>query len=133
MRIIWGIFGLLLIQQVHAGFAPGESRHLACRGDTYTSTTGESQTISRFNTRRVVLTVTGEHTDLAYEDGRPIRAVKTESAFRARTSDDPRNWQLIHLDYASLDISVTTFTSLPDHRHRSVRFKGSCEIAKPMS
>lgn len=133
MRIIPVIFALLLAQQAGADFGPGESQQLACSGNTYTSTTGQGQTISRFNKRRVVLTVTDEHADIVYEDGHPVRAVKTESSYRARTSDDPRNWQLIQLDYASMDISVTTFTSLPDRRHRSVRFKGSCRITDPVS
>ena len=133
MRASWGILGLVLTQLAYADFDQSESWQLACSGDTYTSTTGEEQTISRFNKRSVVLTFSGDHTDIRYEDGYPVRAVRTESHYRARTSGDTQNWQLIHLEHESLDISVTTFTSLPDQRHRSVRFRGNCQVTDPVT
>ena len=110
-----------------------ESNQLACRGSTYTSETGEEQIISRFKNKRLLLTITDDRADIAYENGTPIRAIKTESHFRARSMGDLGNWQLIHLDHHSLEVSVTTFTSLPDQRHRSVRFRGNCTLEVPVT
>ena len=133
VKLVTGTLLALLAMEVSAGDVLGENNRLACFGNTYTSVTGEQQTISRFTRRQLVLSISGEQADIAYEDGEPLEAIRTESHFRAKAAPSADSWQLIHLDRSSLDLSVTEFSTLPDARHRSIRFKGSCKIADPVT
>ena len=133
MKIFGPALLALLATGVYATEKLQEASHLACFGNTYTSVTGEEQTISRFTRRQLVLSINGEQADIAYENGEPLKAIRTESHFRARAASSADSWQLIHLDRTSLDLSVTEFSTLPDARHRSIRFKGSCKLADPVT
>ena len=133
LKHLTGALLFLLTTCLHAGEPLAGSNSLACSGNTYTSITGEEQKITRFTRRHLVLSISGERADIAYEDGEPLEAIKTESHFRARATPSPDSWQLIHLDRSSLDLSVTEFSTLADDRHRSVRFRGSCKLADPVT
>ena len=110
-----------------------DTSQLACRGDTYVVASDEQQTITRFSTRELKLTTEEDRTAISYGGGDPMQVEITESHYRAVRSPQTGDWVLILLNRDTLDITVSEFTTLTNHRHRSVRFEGKCQLQKPLA
>jgi hypothetical protein len=110
-----------------------DTNQLACMGETYVVASGEKQAIKRFSRRNLTLTSDEDRTAITYGDGGPMEADITESHYRVARSPQSGDWVLILLNRETLDVTVSEFTSLPNHKHRSVRFEGKCKFKKPVA
>jgi hypothetical protein len=110
-----------------------DTEQLACRGDTYVVASDQQQAIKRFSTREIKLTTDEDSTAISYAGGEPMQAEITEFHYRAVRFPRSGDWLLILLDRETLDITVSEFTSLSNHKHRSVRFEGKCKPQKPLA
>ena len=106
---------------------------LVCRGDTYAFATGKKTAIKRFSRREITLTAEAGRTAIAYGDEKPMEVDITESHYRATRSRQSGDWVLIMLNRETLDVTVSEFNTLPDHKHHSERFVGSCEVDDPIA
>lgn len=123
----------LLALCVPARYSVAETNHLACMGETYVVASGEKQAIKRFSRRNLTLTSDKDRTAITYGDDGPMEADITESHYRVARSPQLGDWILILLNRETLDVTVSEFTSLPNHKHKSVRFEGKCKLKKPVA
>lgn len=129
IKITWSLLAPIAVTMP----VVADTNQLACRGDTYVIASDEQQKIKRFSTRELKLTTEEDRTAISYGDGDPMQVEITESHYRAVRSPQSGDWVLILLNRDTLDITVSEFTTLTNHRHRSVRFEGKCKPQKPLA